>query len=185
MTRKAHATGGVTFGEGPTFSSEKKIAYHLEDDKQAFEIRFDTTLAAGVGTAIFDGVPKTDAPVSTRIYSAVIPATGKNVKTSFVVNGFGATEAGTNTVLMLSVNDQHSVTHFAPNRKDQAFLAALPYRAKTVTDVRLTVVLVAERDSTHPDGSALIAITDISADAAFTGKKPAKRGKKKSKAKKK
>lgn len=179
MASKVQKSGGVTFGEEPTFSSEKNVVYDLTDDKKAFEIQIVPALAAGVGTPSFDGVPKTDAPVSTRIYSAVIPATGKNVRTSFVVNGFGLTEAGTNTVLILSVNDQHRVTHFAPG-KDQAFTAALPYRAKAVTDIRLTVVLVAERDSTHPDASALIAINDISADAALTKKKPRRKATKKS-----
>jgi hypothetical protein len=171
MAKKPRAAGGVTFGEQPTFTSEPNIAYQLSDDKQAFEIKFDTTLAIAVGPVVFDGVPKSDAPVRTRAYSAVIPAKGKNVKTSFVVNGFGATGPGTHTVLVLNVNDQHSVTDFVPRKKDQAFTVALPFRAKTLADVQVTVVLLAEHDSAHPDGSALLAVTDISADAAF--KKPA------------
>lgn len=128
------------------------------------------------GPPFFDRAPKTDPPVSTCIYSAVIPATGKNVETSAVLDGLGTTEARTHAVLMLRVNDQPSVTHFVPNTKDQPLVAALPYRATTLTDVRLTVVLVAERDAAHPDGSALIAINDISADAAFTGEEGRKEG---------
>ena len=91
------ANGGVSFGESLIFSSLKKVDYALSDDKKAFEIRFDTGLAAGVGTPVFEGLAKTRAPVSTRVYSAVIPATGEDVEVSLNVNGFGVTEAGTNT----------------------------------------------------------------------------------------
>jgi hypothetical protein len=167
------ANGGVSFGESLIFSSLKKVDYALSDDKKAFEIRFDTGLAAGVGTPVFEGLAKTRAPVSTRVYSAVIPATGEDVEVSLNVNGFGVTEAGTNTVLVLTANDQHIVTHFAAE-KDEGFAAALPFRAKAVTEIRLTVVLIAERDSLHPDASALIAVTDIGADAALTPREPAR-----------
>jgi len=180
MARKVKASGGVTFGKELTFSSTKKVVYSLSDDKKAFELRFVPALAAAVGAIDVDGVPKTDAPVSTCIYSTVIPATGKNVKTSVFVNGFGLMEAGTNSVLILSVNDQHIVNHFVATKKGQDFTAALPYRAKAVTDIRLTVALVAERDSTHPEASAQITVTDISADAALTKRKPTRRAAKKS-----
>jgi hypothetical protein len=169
MPGTTRAAEGVTFGAQPAFSSEQ-IDYHLSDDKKSFQITFDRAIAAGVGPVSFDGVPKSDAPVNTRVYSAVIPAMGKNVKTAFVVNGFGSTEAGANTVLVMSVNDQHSVTHFKPNTKDGAFFAKLPFTAKAVDDVRLTLMLVAEHDATHPDGTALIAINTIAADSVF--KKP-------------
>jgi hypothetical protein len=47
-----------------------------------------------------------------------------------------------------------------------------------VAELRLSVVLVAERDSAHPDASALVAVTDISTDAASNRKKkpPGKTG---------
>jgi len=165
----------VTFGAAPTFTSEEKVDYFLADDKKAFEIRFQTALAAGVGSPVFEGVPKTEAPVTTRVYSAVIPARGKNLKTSFVVNGFRVTQPGTNAMLVIAVNDKHSVTHFGTAKKDEAFTAALPYSAKAPEDIRLTVMLVAERDSTHPDASSLIAVNDISADTVQQKKKPAKK----------
>lgn len=171
MANKSQPSGDISFGEKLKFSSTKKIDYLATDDKKAFEIRFDTALAAGVGTPVFDGLKKTKAPVSTQVYSAVVPAVGKNVAMSIVVNGFCQTELGANCVLMLAANDQHSATHFGAKRKDQAYTAALPFKAKALTDVRLTVVLIAERDSAHAESSALIAVNDISADAALKGKK--------------
>jgi hypothetical protein len=168
MAHKIQTSDGVTFGEKLTYSSLKTADYSLSDDRKAFEIRFNPGLAAGVGTPVYDGLHATHAPINTRVYSAVIPATGNNLNTSFVLNGFGMTEAGTNATLVLTVNDQHSVTHFGADREEGAFTATLPYRAEVASDLRLTVVLIAERDAAHPDASALIAITDISADTAFT-----------------
>src|SRR5262249_62007592 len=124
----------------------------------------DPALAAGVGTPDFDGLKLTGAPINARLYSAVIPVTGKNLKTTFVLNGFGVMDPGATTKLMLTVNDQHSVTHFAP-RDEQAFTVLMPFQADAVTDIRITVAVLAERDATHPDASALIALNDISADA--------------------
>jgi hypothetical protein len=182
MATKVQAKDGVTFGPKLVFSSTKKVDFSVTDDKKAFEIVFRTALAAGVGTPSFKGLKKTRAPVNTNIYSAVLPASGKNVKASIVVNGFGVTEPGTNTAVVITANGQHSVTHFTDS--DEAFTASLPFRAKALTDVRVTVVLVAERAATHPDASALIAVTDISADTFTprkpTGKKVAKKAAKKS-----
>ena len=169
---------GATFGEKPTFSSEQNILYHLEDDKKSFAIAFDG-FGTKVGTVGFTGAPDTKAPVSTRVYSAVVPVTGKDINASFVVNGFAVTEVGTNAVLVLSVNDKQIIHRFPPNIDNEAFTVALKYRAKSVTDVRVTVFLLAERDSAHPDASALVAITDISSDAALAKKRAAERAKKK------
>ena len=181
MASNTRKSDGVAFGRKPAFSSLRKIDYFLSDDEKAFEIRFRTALAAGVGTPAFDGLKKTRAPVTSRVYSAVIPVTGREVETSIFVNGFGVTEPGTNTIVVLTANDQHSVTHLAGQKSDEGFTAALPYRGKSVTELRLNVVLVAERDAAHPDASALVAITDISTDAALSRKKkPAGKAAKKS-----
>jgi hypothetical protein len=168
---------GVSFGEKLAFSSSK-VDYAVSDDKKAFEIRFPTALAVGVGTPSFEGV-KTGTPVSTTIYSAVVPVTGKSLKTTVIANGFAAIEAGTHTVLVLTVNDQHSVTHFGKKKNDEAITASLKFQGKAVRDLRLTLALIAEQASTSPDASALIAINDISTDAAFKKPKPKPKPKRK------
>jgi hypothetical protein len=166
MASKMLQSDGVSFGKKPTFSSIKHLDYALSDDEKAFQITFEEGLAAGVGAVAYDGLKKTRAPVSTRVYSAVILAAGASIDTDFVLNGFRTTEQGTNTMVVLTVNDQHSVTNFSSEEStDGAFTASLRYQADGLTDIRLNVVVVAERDSSHPDASALIAITDISADA--------------------
>ena len=164
MARTNQTGDDITFGDALTYSSIQEVVFNLSDDKKAFTVTLPVALAAGVGTAGFDGLALTDAPINTRVYSAVIPATGKNLKTTFVLTGFGLTQPGTSTKLVLTVNARHRVTHFGP-REDQAFTVLMPFRAKAATDIRVTVVVIAERDSTHPDASALIALNDISADA--------------------
>lgn len=180
MASKPSGSDGLSFGTKLLHSSTKKVDFQLSDDRKAFDLVFDAALAAGVGTPSFDGLKKTRAPVSTNVYSAVIAATGKGVKTSFVANGFGVVEPGTNTMLLLAVNDQHSVVHFDDARKgEQGFTVAVEYRAKGVTDIRLTLLLVAESDAVHKGASALIAVSTLSADAALGRKKPTRRATKK------
>jgi|SRR5262245_54512666 len=164
MAKSEQTSDGVTFGETLTYSSIQEVDYNLSDDKKAFTVTFQTGLAAGVGTPVYDGLTLTGAPINTRLYSAVIPATGENLKTTFVLNGFGSTDPGTSTKLVLTVNDQHSVTYFEP-REDQAYTVLLPFQAELATDIRITVVVIAECDATHPDANALIVLNDISADA--------------------
>lgn len=164
---------GVIFGPKLTFSSTRKVAFSVTDDKKSFEIQFRPALSAGVGSPSFDGLKKTRAPVSANLYSAVVPSAGQNVKMSIVVNGFGATEPGTNTTVVIAANGQHSVTHF--DALDEAFTASLALRAKTLTDLRVTVLILAERHAAHPGAAALIAVTDISADTFVPRKKAAKK----------
>jgi len=164
------AKSAFSFGDALAFSS-REVEFFRSDDEQAFEIRFPQAMAIAVGTASVDGVEPSDAPVRTSVYSAVIPVRGKSTRASFMVNGFGLTEPGTRATLFMSLNDQHTVTEFPGGQKDQDFVVALPFSGKEIQDVRLTVVLIAERDAAHPDASALVAITDISADAALAANK--------------
>lgn len=164
MSKGKGTGGGVAFGDRLAYSSIEGVAYHRSDDRKAFTVTLVPGLAAGVGTPVYDGLASTGAPVHTRTYSAVVPAAGGDLQTTIVLNGFGSTEPGTRTKLVLTVNDQHSVTQFGP-REDQAFTVLMPFRAEAATDLRVTVVVIAERDAAHPDATALIALNDMSADA--------------------
>jgi hypothetical protein len=50
-----------------------------------------------------------------------------------------------------------------------------------VTDIRITVFLLAERDAAHPGASALVAVTDITSDAALAKQRATTRAKMKKK----
>ncbi len=94
----------------------------------------------------------------------MIPAAGKDVKPSINLNGFLVAQPGTAVTLVVVANDQHSVTHFTNSRKDQGFTASVPVRAKALSDIRLSVALIAQQDVEHADASAVIAVSDIGAD---------------------
>lgn len=154
----------VTFGSKLKYTNSRKLEYSVSEDAKAFEIRFRTALAAGVGSPSFDGLAKSTAPIGTRVYAVVIPAIGDNVKTSITLDGFFVAEPGTAVTVVAVANDQHSVTHFSSSKKDQGFTASVPVRAKTLSEVRLMVAVMAQRDAEHPDASALIAVSGISAE---------------------
>lgn len=178
MANKLPATDDVSFGSRLKFSSNRKVDYTVTDDRKSFAITFAPPMAAGVGTPVFDGLKKTRAPIGTNLYSAVVPGTGRNVKTAIVLNGFGQTEPGTNATLVITANGQHSVTQF--DALDGAFTASSSFRAKPLTDLRVSVLIVAERHATDPEASALIVVNDISVDTFVPRKKPAGKAAKKS-----
>lgn len=172
MAQKPRASTSITFGDKLAFSSDKNASYNVSDDKLSFSIQFDAPPAAAVGHVNFAGVPKTKSPLATHAYTAVIPASGRNVNATFFVNGFGTAEAGTNTLLLFKVNGRHRVGRFTPKQDGQDFVASVPYRARSVTDIRISLVLIAERDASHPEAAALIAVNDITADTKVHHKPP-------------
>jgi len=167
MVTKRTAAHGLTFGPRPNYSSSSKDKYERTDDHRAFSIQFVPALAATVGNAGVDGAKVTRASIGTRIYSAVIPASGRDVDVAFVLNGFAVTQPGTKGLLVLVVNGQTQVKRFASGVDGEGFTASLRYRAKGVNGIRLAVLLIAERTAEQPGAAAAIAINDISADAAL------------------
>ncbi|WP_165246530.1 hypothetical protein [Paludisphaera soli] len=167
MASRSRANVGLTFGRRLTYSSSRKVEYERAGDQRAFQIGFVPGLAAGVGTPGYDGVANTQSPTRSRNYSAVIPASGQNVDVTFFVDGDCQQGSGTNTVLVLIVNDQHSVTHFAEG--EEFTPVSFRFRAEAVEDIRLTFILIAQRDSAHRDATAVIVVNRIGVDAAWPG----------------
>jgi hypothetical protein len=57
------------------------------------------------------------------------------------------------------------VSHFAGAGGYEPFAISLPFRAEVESDIRLTMLLIAERDSNHRDASALMVINSLGVDA--------------------
>lgn len=162
----AQATaGGATFGDKPVFQSSSNIQFSLSDDKKAFTIGFNPAFEAAVGANASD-----TALVGTNVFSVVIPVTGKEVKSTFVLQASVTADEGAGGLLMLSVNDQQTVTHFKKT-SEKDVLVQLKYRAKNTGDIRLTVFLLAERDAAHPKALALIHALTIDTDLAIAKKR--------------
>lgn len=168
-TKKA---AGITFGAKLSYSNVRKLEYTVTDDEMAFEIRFKTAIAAGVGSPSFAGLAKTTAPIGTRVFAVVIPAAGKGVNTTVMLNGFFVAQTGTSVAVIAVANDQQVVRQFQNSRDDKGFTVSVPVRAKSLSEVRLVVVLMALREGDVPDASALIAVTDIGSDTFVPKKSP-------------
>ena len=146
-------------------------AFALSDDKRAFTFNFDKPFEATIGN--IPDAADTKAPVSTRVFSAVIPVAGKDLATSFFVTGFLAGEAGTNSTIVLSVNGQHIVWDSGPTKEDQPFLVELKYQAASTPDIRLSVMLRTERNSANAGASSILRVTAIDTDAEAAKKRMA------------
>jgi len=163
---KAAPEGGTTFGDKPIFQSASNFQYSLSDDKKAFTITFNPAFEASVGNSATD-----TALVGTNVFSVAIPVNGKEVNSTFILTASVNAEEGAGGLLMLSVNDQQTVTRFKKNKGEKELLVKLKYRAKGVGDIRLTVFLLADRDAAHPKAAALIHVTSIDTDLALAKKK--------------
>ena len=171
----------VTIGDKPTFKSADNFDYQLSDDKKAFTLAFtgfevtvdSAKLPAPVAARVRS--EKTDAPIGTRVFSIVIPLTGsKSVRNAFFVSGFVLTGEGTSGTLVFSINGQNTVTKFAAGM-NKDFVQRLNFRTKYASEVRITVFLLAERDSAG-QGAAFLGVNAIDTDTGLA-KKPKPAGK--------
>ena len=133
--------GDATFGQAPTFKSDVAFSLDVSPDKKAFTITFDN-----LGVSI-DGKPS--APIATRMFSFVLPLSGADptLEIPFFVSGFVSAEKGANGHLVFSVNNQTTVADFTAN-SDKDFIQQLKCKIGSESEVRITVFLLADRDST-------------------------------------
>jgi hypothetical protein len=159
----------ATFGDKLSFASAgaDDIDYFVSDDKLAFTLTFKNALEATVGA--IQGSTSTD-PIGTKVFSAVIPASGKAIDTTFFVTAFTSAEEGASGTLLLKINDQQTVMRFRPGEGKDT-LVKLRYRAKPAGDLRLTLLILAEHDAAHPKATALVHVNTIETDLAAARKK--------------
>ena len=151
-------TGDATFGPGPTFSTDVGFDLALSPDKKAFTATF------GGLEAIIDG--KSAPPIATRVFSFSIPLAhaGPGQEIPFFVSGFAVAEKGANAHLVFSVNDQSSIAYL-PTESKEDFVHQLKYKATDATEARITVFLLASRDS-KSDAAVHLNVTAIDTDIA-------------------
>lgn len=144
-TRSPAPACDATFGQGPTFSTDVGFIIAVSPDKKAFTASF-----SGL-EAVIDN--KSASPIATREFSFCIPLSGADPgqEIPFFVSGFAFSEKGANAHLMFSVNDQTSVTDFPANSNNE-FVQQLKYKAGTAAEARVTVFLLADRDSKSDSG---------------------------------
>ncbi len=147
-----------TFGQIPTYQSDANFELAVSDDKRALTLTF-SDLQVTVGNS------KSPAPMSTRVFSLVLPLQGdeKKVEIEFVVQGYSLTPKGATATMICSVNGQTTVADF-PGSSDQSFEQKLKFAAETPSECRLCVFLVVGRDSKNPETAAYLNVTSIDAE---------------------
>ncbi len=82
----------------------------------------------------------------------------------FHIQGYAFTENGANAHLLFSVNDQTMLADF-PENSDGSFLKTLNYKVGAASELRITIFLVADRDSTS-NSAATLTVSTIDTDVA-------------------
>jgi hypothetical protein len=130
----------ATFGPGITFNTDVGFDIAISPDNKAF-----TALFGGLEANI-DG--NSAPPIVTRTFSFSVPL--KNAKPGqeipFFVSGFSTAETGANAHLIFTVNDQ-SMVAYLPGESKEGFVHRLTYKATDATEAKITVFLLANRDS--------------------------------------
>jgi len=155
-TKSPASAGDATFGQGPAFSTDVGFSLAVSPDKKAFTANF-----SGL-EAVIDG--KSASPIATRAFSFSIPLSGAwpGQEIPFFVSGFAFSEKGANAHLMFSVNDQTAMTDF-PADSNKEFVQQLKYTAGDAAEARITVFLLADRDS-KSDSAVHVNVTAIDTD---------------------
>jgi hypothetical protein len=158
----------VSFGPS-TFQSDEACAFTLTDDKFAFELKCSDLqvvmdpgkLPENVRSRVRAGAAK--GPVAMRAVSVVIPTTSKErVRLPISLEGFVLTEAGARATLLFVVNGETTVVKFPP-KSDRSYVKNIVYRAKSASDVRLTAVLITERETATPGAAAFLGLSVVRA----------------------
>ncbi len=158
----------VSFGPS-TFQSDEACAFSLTDDKLAFTVQCSDLQVHMEPGKLPERVKRnmrasaTKDPIAMRAFSVVIPTTNKaRVRLPISVEGFVLTEAGVQATLMLIVNGETTVVKFGP-KSDRSYVKNIVYRAKSASDLRLTAVLLVERETATPSAAGFLGLSVVSA----------------------
>ena len=148
---------GVTFGSGWNGSGDKDPQLSISGDGLAFTLTF-AEMEANVGAG------KSDDLFAARVFSAVVPleGDGDEVSIAFTASVYAFASEGATGYVLLSVNGQIAVQHFAAGTDDD-FVQPLTVTAGPGSPLHLVVVAVAQRDPAYPDAAA--AVRPVSIDA--------------------
>jgi len=148
--------GSGTFGNAPTYNSDTGFTLWLSDDKKAFTAVFSNLLVQLIANS--------PQPIITRTFSFSLPLSGVDpgAEIPFFVSGYAFCEKGTSAHLVFTVNDQTMVADF-PENCDNEYVQQLKYKAGSVSEVRVTINLVADRDS-KSGGEAYLNVLAIDTD---------------------
>lgn len=143
---------GSAFSGGVSYNSDVGLAVAISPDKKAFTATF-----SGL-TAVIDG-PQSLAPVASRQVSFVLPIQdfSKDEVMTVFVSGFVSSQAGADAHVVVTVNEQTSSLDFYA-AEEKEFLQKIEYKPGTAREVRITIFVLASRNS--KSGAAVSAIVN-------------------------
>lgn len=147
-----------TFGQIPLYQSENKFEVGVSDDKRAMTITFSDFVVQVEAS-------KLPAPILSHVFSLVVPLEGndKMAEIEFIISAFILTTEGATATLLTSINGQTTVADF-PANTDQSFEQVLKFTAQSPSECRLSVFLLAGRNSTKNNAAAHLSVTAIDAE---------------------
>jgi hypothetical protein len=153
----ALGAGSGTFGNAPTYNSDTGFTLSLSDDKKAFTALFSNLLV--------QLIPNSPQPIITRTFSFSLPLSGIDSGTEipFFISGAASCGKGTSAHLVFTVNDQTMVADFPENTTNTDFVQQLKYKAGSASEIRVTINLMADRDS-KSGGEAFLNVLAIDTD---------------------
>jgi hypothetical protein len=152
------------FGTTPTFTSEDPLDLAVSPDGQALTINY-------LGfEALVD--PAGPAPVVTAVRSVALPVEGfaEGVRLAVRIDGFAFATDGAAASAVVIVNGNVGVEPVVPGA-DGNFVHEVVAEGIGAAECRISVILVAERDSANPDAVARLNV--LSLDAEITRSQPA------------
>jgi hypothetical protein len=148
-------TQDAAFGQAATFNTDVGFTLTVSPDKKAFAADFSGLEVVIQGTS---------APIATRVFSFSIPLSGTDPgqEIPFTVRGHSLSQKEATAHLVFSINDQSTVVDF-PVNSESSFEQTLKYKAGNAADARITVFLLANRDS-RSDSGVQVNVNTIDAD---------------------
>lgn len=133
--------------DGTAFNSDVLFDIDISPDKKAFTVRF--------GNLVVD-LGKGTAPIVTRTCSFALKLSGSDPGSEIPlsISGIAESGGGANGHLLFSVNDQTMFVDFSES-SGGSFVKTLNYKVCEATELRVTVFLWADRDSTSDAGANL------------------------------
>jgi hypothetical protein len=147
-----------TFGQVPTYQSDKNFNLEVSPDKRALTLTFNDL-------QVTLGNDKSAAPMSIRMFSLALPLQGDKgrAEIEFIIQGFSSNLAGATATMVCSVNGQTTVADF-PGPSDDSLRQTLTFAADTPSECRICVFLVVGRDAKHPEAAAFLNVASIDAE---------------------
>lgn len=154
------------FGTTPIFTSEEPLDLSVSPDGQALTITYSDF------EVLVDSAAS--APIATRVKSVALPVEGfaDGVKVAVRVDGFAFATDGAAGSAVIIVNGNAGVERAAPGA-DNEFVHEVVADGSGAAECRISVILVAERDSENPDAVARLNVLSLDAEISRSTKETA------------